>query len=333
MCLCPRRSGKRTPRQTQEGPGSRPSVATALPGRLGTYPCEPNVTRLAHRDSIHPTSLAHHVRDALLPQQGPGCRPPRRLLIFPVPWRTRLPGHCPPPLSDALPAAQPAASAWPSTPQPLASLARMRSPPHSAPQRLDVPLRCPGRWLEDAVDAEARTAERRRRRQEASPASSLLLLYLETSSQVCASLQNRRSSSPALTGCSVFPPHLQVEPAWQTGTGLLSGSLEGRGRWASWGRAGASGARPPPPLPFLRETMGCRLRPGDKGPCRGGSSRWGLVGRPPAAARASGPLSLPAGQVGPESQCVPSAQDALPWLQDSVATFFLSAFFFFLIVA
>lgn len=62
----------------------------------------------------------------------------------------------------------------------------------------------------------ARTAERRRRRQEASPASSLLLLYLETSSQVCASLQNRRISSPALTGCSVFPPHLQVEPAWQT---------------------------------------------------------------------------------------------------------------------
>lgn len=117
LCLCPRRSGKRTPRQTQEGPGSRPSVATALPGELGTYPCEPNVTRLAHRDSIHPTSLAHHVRDALLPQQGPGCRPPRRLLIFPVPWRTRLPGHCPPPLSDALPAAQPAASAWPSTPR------------------------------------------------------------------------------------------------------------------------------------------------------------------------------------------------------------------------
>lgn len=95
MCLCPRRSGKRSPRQTQEGPGSRPSVATALPGRLGTYPCEPNVTRLAHRDSIHPTSLAHHVRDALLPQQGPGCRPPRRLLIFPVPWRTPSPWPLP----------------------------------------------------------------------------------------------------------------------------------------------------------------------------------------------------------------------------------------------
>lgn len=95
LCLCPRRSGKRTPRQIQEGPGSRPSVATALPGRLGTYPCEPNVTRLAHRDSIHPTSLAHHVRDALLPQQGPGCRPPRRLLIFPVPWRTPSPWPLP----------------------------------------------------------------------------------------------------------------------------------------------------------------------------------------------------------------------------------------------
>lgn len=142
LCLCPRRSGKRTPRQIQEGPGSRPSVATALPGRLGTYPCEPNVTRLAHRDSIHPTSLAHHVRDALLPQQGPGCRPPRRLLIFPVPWRTPSPWPLP-----SLPCRTPSRllSQLPRPGlRPLASLARMRSPPHSAPQRLDVPLRCPG---------------------------------------------------------------------------------------------------------------------------------------------------------------------------------------------
>lgn len=111
--------GNAAPDRLRKAQVPAPVLPLPCPADWGHIPylCEPNVTRLAHRDSIHPTSLAHHVRDALLPQQGPGCRPPRHLLIFPVPWRTRLPGHCPPPLSDALPAAQPAASAWPSTPR------------------------------------------------------------------------------------------------------------------------------------------------------------------------------------------------------------------------
>lgn len=160
MCLCPRRSGKRSPRQTQQGPGSRPSVATALPGRLGTYPCEPNVTRLAHRDSIHPTSLAHHVRDALLPQQGPGCRPPRRLLIFPVPWRTRLPGHCPPSPVGRPPGCSASCLGLAFDPSPrwhgCAPHPRRALPTPLGSPTPGCPPPLPGRWLEDAVDAKAR---------------------------------------------------------------------------------------------------------------------------------------------------------------------------------